>query len=398
MSQRVVLHIGSPKSGTTYIQSNLWANRARLLDRGVLLPGRRADHYSLAAFTRGEPKTRGVRDRVLRQVRDWHGVAMITCEWFTMTSRENVALLVEDLAPAEVEVVFTTRPFTSSAPAAWQQTLRNGLASALGEFINSMPTREDRWGWSTLDPAEVLPRWDEAVTPGRVHVVTMPPPGSARTLLWDRYMQACRLPADDFDMEGAVPNESISAESARLLQLIGRELRAAVDADASGLQVQRRWLRQYFSQGLLQPHRGHAILVSPPQVAQLQERARATVKFLESADYDIVGDLNELLAHHPKPNALAVEDVETEALLELTTAIIPPMLGALRAERVRAVRAERLAAGQADDPADKPSVPPAPPPERPFSPRQRLLTLIRHAPGGTRAIAAVRRRRARRRT
>src|SRR4051812_22374835 len=33
------LHIGAPKSGTTYLQKTLWNNRAALRDRGVLYPG-----------------------------------------------------------------------------------------------------------------------------------------------------------------------------------------------------------------------------------------------------------------------------------------------------------------------------------------------------------------------
>ena len=40
----VYLHIGSPKTGTTYIQDVLWANREALEADGVLLPG----HYRYA--------------------------------------------------------------------------------------------------------------------------------------------------------------------------------------------------------------------------------------------------------------------------------------------------------------------------------------------------------------
>src|SRR3712207_722729 len=37
---RVVLHLGAPKSGTTYLQRVLWANRDALREAGYLLPGR----------------------------------------------------------------------------------------------------------------------------------------------------------------------------------------------------------------------------------------------------------------------------------------------------------------------------------------------------------------------
>ena len=42
VTQRVYLHVGAPKSGTTYIQGVLEHNRARLADAGVLVVGRAA--------------------------------------------------------------------------------------------------------------------------------------------------------------------------------------------------------------------------------------------------------------------------------------------------------------------------------------------------------------------
>jgi hypothetical protein len=38
MAQRVIVHIGLMKSGTTFIQGRLGANRARLAAQGVLFP------------------------------------------------------------------------------------------------------------------------------------------------------------------------------------------------------------------------------------------------------------------------------------------------------------------------------------------------------------------------
>jgi hypothetical protein len=36
---RIYLHIGEPKTGTTFLQDALWANRARLAVQGLRLPG-----------------------------------------------------------------------------------------------------------------------------------------------------------------------------------------------------------------------------------------------------------------------------------------------------------------------------------------------------------------------
>ena len=45
MAQRVFLHVGLPKTGTTYVQTVLWRNRAALAEQGLVYPGpRRREH------------------------------------------------------------------------------------------------------------------------------------------------------------------------------------------------------------------------------------------------------------------------------------------------------------------------------------------------------------------
>jgi hypothetical protein len=42
---RVFLHIGEPKTGTTFLQQVMWGNRAELAARGVALPGHHAQDH-----------------------------------------------------------------------------------------------------------------------------------------------------------------------------------------------------------------------------------------------------------------------------------------------------------------------------------------------------------------
>ena len=50
MARRVYLHVGTPKSGTKYLQSLLHANRDTLRGRGVLYPGHRPFDQILASL------------------------------------------------------------------------------------------------------------------------------------------------------------------------------------------------------------------------------------------------------------------------------------------------------------------------------------------------------------
>ena len=61
-SPRVVLHIGAPKSGTTYLQRLLWQNRAELAAAGVGLPGENQREMFEAAIEVREVADRWGRD------------------------------------------------------------------------------------------------------------------------------------------------------------------------------------------------------------------------------------------------------------------------------------------------------------------------------------------------
>lgn len=55
MASRVFLHVGVPKSGTTYLQTTMWHNRAPLRAQGLLYPGaKRMDHYHASQDVRGQ--------------------------------------------------------------------------------------------------------------------------------------------------------------------------------------------------------------------------------------------------------------------------------------------------------------------------------------------------------
>ena len=54
MARRVFLHLGTAKSGTTYLQDLWWRHRAALRERGLLLPGEHLrDHFHAAALVKG---------------------------------------------------------------------------------------------------------------------------------------------------------------------------------------------------------------------------------------------------------------------------------------------------------------------------------------------------------
>ena len=57
---RIYVHIGEPKTGTTFLQRALWGNRARLAAQGILLPGYEGrDHNRASRDLREAPREAG---------------------------------------------------------------------------------------------------------------------------------------------------------------------------------------------------------------------------------------------------------------------------------------------------------------------------------------------------
>ena len=348
MAQRVILHVGAPKSGTTFVQSVLWHNRERLAAHGVLVPGRSLFDFDRAASairstTPLAPRHRthaAVWRRLVEETRRWPGTAMISNEWLSLASTEQAQRAIADLAPGQVHVVFTARDFVTQVPAAWQETLKLGRGQSLSEFIEGLDADGQRWSWWTLDPAMVLTRWGAPLPHARVHVVTVPPPGTDPGVLWSRFAQACGLDGGSYDLAAAQVNESLGAESARLLQRLGPLLREAIDADSAHWTEQYRWIRRYVGHELLVPRGGTRIGLDSQDVSVLRRRTDRTVAALAAAGYPVIGQLADLQAARSDHDTRHPDDVTDAELLDIALPVVADLLGRVRRETLRADAAE----------------------------------------------------------
>ncbi|HET8959002.1 hypothetical protein [Nocardioides sp.] len=334
MADRVILHVGTPKAGTTYLQTLLWANRARLAEAGVLLPGARPfEHNQAAAAVRSGWAPRRVTtvwDRLHAEVMDHPGTALLSNEWFALAGPARAREAVARFGEAEVHVVVTARDLVSVVPAGWQETLKLGRGGSLADFISGLEPPGERWGYWTLDPAWVLERWAAGLDPARVHVVTVPTRRDEPDQLWQRFASVVGIADGVVDVSaGARANESLSVESARLLEVLGPRLREAVEADEhmwSGY----RWLRRYLSHTLLVPRKGGRIGLSAEQFKTLRKRSRKAAKELVKRGYHVVGDIEELNSVTHDSTLRQPEGIPDREVLEHAADLSADLLRALR--------------------------------------------------------------------
>ena len=228
----VHLHIGSPKTGTTFVQNMLWANREPLEADGVLLPG----HYryarvqavrDLLAWDPAEdPEVPRSWRRLTAEVNRWEGTAaIISQEFLCWASPEQIAEVVASFPKSQVHVVLTVRDLARLVPAQWQTAMRQRNAWTLDEYADAVAgastakraTAAARHFWKRQDYGPILTRWVDAVGLANVSVVTVPPSGGDPNELWLRFCRACGLNAEHTE-PGEVSHESLGAASAEVMR------------------------------------------------------------------------------------------------------------------------------------------------------------------------------------
>ncbi|MCY7400320.1 MAG: hypothetical protein LH477_05055 [Nocardioides sp.] len=303
MARRAFLHVGTAKSGTSYLQDLWWQHHEALRERGLLLPGDTTrDHFHAAALVKGmdaiverlDDRRRGTWDRLVTESRDWPGDVLISHEHFSDSSPAAAAGAVADLAAAadEVHLLLTVRDLARVLPSAWQQRVKQGARQPFAKFLATVRREEeDQKFWRYQDVPAILERWAVGLDPAHVHVVVLPPAGAPRDDLWRRTGLVLGVDVDELDTEAQRTNVSLGLVEAELLRRINTHIprqRRTVDLT--------RLTRGEFTRGLLAGSAPREPFVLPADhVGWVRERSEAVVATLRERSYDVVGDLDDLL-------------------------------------------------------------------------------------------------------
>lgn len=339
MSRRVFVHIGLPKTGTSYLQAIAWPGRERLREAGLLLPGaRKSDHLFSSMIVRDDPgiARRGpgaseAWDRVRADVAAWSGDSLVSHEFFCAASQEQAVRMAEQLAPAEVHVVITAREPLGLFTSSWQESLKNKSTTRLADYgRGESDDPRDVWDWRALDLGLVLERWAPAVPPERLHVITPPPPGSAREVLWERFAGVLGIDPATCDATRGFANASMGVVEAETLRRVNERLTGFNTARARGV-----WLRSFLADERLVPRGGEPFWPADDQVADARARGERAVERLRAAAYDVVGDLDLLRVPEELPPRRHPDSVTDAEVAEVAIDLVATLMGDLqrRAER-----------------------------------------------------------------
>ena len=327
MAERVLLHVGTPKSGTTYLQQLLWDNRDALARAGVTYPGWRPDAHFLACQDLigiefndwPDPAVAGSWRRLVERTRAARGTVVLSHELFGDAPAEVAERALADLAPAEVHVVLTVRDLARQLPAVWQEDVKNRHSTSFADFLAAAGPAPDVQGWAgeafwhRQDVPAVLRRWAATLPADRVHLVVVPPRGAALDLLWQRFATVlgvrpglARLPA------ASAVNSSLGVAESELLRRLNTRLEGRVPWPVHAERV-----THHLAPAVLACRPGRALALPPSEYGWVSARSRELAAELGRSGHRVVGDLAELTVP-PLPPAAAPDDrpVTAEELLD----------------------------------------------------------------------------------
>ncbi len=308
---RIFLHIGEPKTGTTFLQQVMWRNRAELAARGVVLPGHHPqDHFRASQDLRGIAKLAsdpagswtGEWEILASQARQAGQVAVISHELFAAADEEQAGRAVRSLLPAEVHIVLTVRDIATLLPAEWQETVKHrnarGWEDWLGDVIDREspdPGRRWWWFWRVHDTMAILDIWSRHLPPERVHVITTPPRGSDSGLLWQRFASLLGIDPGSADLTRARPNTSLGVPEIEFLRRLNQALPDEVPDWFYMWNVKEAVAHQALA---ARPREGRIVLPASRDT-WAKGRAEELIAALGDSGYDLVGDVDEL---RPRPD------------------------------------------------------------------------------------------------
>ncbi|HEY2508673.1 MAG TPA: hypothetical protein VGI58_19325 [Streptosporangiaceae bacterium] len=324
---RVYLHIGEPKTGTTFLQQAMWANRSRLARHGIVLPGQvHRDHFRASRDLRDIKKLPS--DPADPWVGDWDVLtgealsaphaAVISDELLAACTAPQVERGARTLAAADLHVVCTVRDFGSLLPAEWQETIKCRATMGWEDWLDgiigleSAPDRTARsLFWRMHDTLSALRMWSQYVAPDHVHVIALPRDRSGDAL-WVRFASVLGIDPGELDLSGVRPNASLGLPEIEFL----RRMNQSLPEDLPYWFYSEK-IKGDLAHDVLSARPGQARLVLPPdREAWAKEQAELVVAGVREAGYQVTGDLSELLPEPAARGYVAPADIPADQMLD----------------------------------------------------------------------------------
>jgi hypothetical protein len=282
----------------------------------------------LATHRHGPEASTGDWQALVDEMAVHDGPAVISMEFLGPVGPSMIREICSSVSAPEV--LITVRDLNRTLAAMWQETIQNGRPWTFEAYLEGAEHWRPRPGRSMKDAPDTgrtfwrqqnvvrMARDWSAVAP--TTVVTLPPPGAPRTLLWERFCQVLGVPAEGW-ADAAHSNESIGAASALALRRLNELLDAAGHRFPAGDSVRK----QFLAKQVLAGRKAEEPVLGLPVQKWVRDHAALMMRQLAELPLELVGDWEEL--RPVDVPGVSPEQVPAEDVLDAATVALAAMVG-----------------------------------------------------------------------
>lgn len=303
--ERVYLHIGLHKTGTTFLQNLLRANREQLRAQGVEFPGGPGEpSQGYAVWDLQGRRPRGVEDK--RIGGQWDALvehvngsgmraALVSEEHLSLSTIKQARAAVEAFPDSEVHVVVTVRDIGRVVVSAWQEEVKNDKTWTWQQFVDAIKDPAQigrgpaRGFWLRQDAPKICETWEAVVPASRIHVVTVPPSGASPDALLSRFASVVGFDPALLTEQAIWNNETVGVAAIEVIRRLNERLDGRLNQ-----REHDRVVKLTLVQMLAKNTEPVRFTLPPEEVPWAEERAAELIAGLAARGYPVEGDLDEL--------------------------------------------------------------------------------------------------------
>ena len=363
----VLLHIGPYKTGSTALQSALFARQGDLPEHGVSYPGSWRRLFGIGhALLRWAPRGHKLPDverwdRFAAQVRadDHRRVCLSTEDFGRIQKTARSRKIVEDLGADRLHVVAVARAYHRLLPSHWQERVKSHQVADYEQFLREVlsddPDAEARRSFrSSHDISWMLSMWLPHLPPERFTIIISD--DTDRSLLTRTFEQMLGLPEQFLASPGpgatTSANASLSFEATEML----RRLNHVFEDRGWSDQAYTRYVQAGLVPALQAAGRSSLESPVPPLPAWAHalvlEQSQARVRAIVESGINVVGDPARLLPPDVVDAPPGVPEVDRLPLDAAAHAVAGVVEAAQRREKDLQAKLSKLRqsrAGRTDD-------------------------------------------------
>lgn len=306
--QRLIIHPGFHKSGTTALQESFALNRSLLREQGILYPhiGTKAHHRIAWSLTQrpwgwnkrgGEKTPEKVWDRMVDRINSAkEETVILSSEFFSEIDGEKVRKIRSDIKGRDIQILFTVRPLAKLLPSSYQQYLKYGITIEFEDWLHEIL---DKPGESKVSPTfwqrhshgKVVARWVDIFGKSNVRVLIVNE--AQPTFLFDEINKLLNLQNGTIKAAPSGSNRSLTMEEISLLLELNRQFPKERVWDEYELFIRAGYIRELTDH--VPPAPGKERLLTPQwAVDKANELGKEIQRELLNSGVRIIGDVESL--------------------------------------------------------------------------------------------------------